>query len=92
MLAATRSLSTCSIAGYDLLRRNKSHAAFAAAQVIAHGKEFFSVDEWVVTTREKTGDKDGKDTALLDEDDGQYSDVEAGDRSRQVCHPCLDIA
>ena len=52
---------------------------------MAHGKEFFSVDEWVVTTREKAGDKDGKDAALLEEaDDGQYSDAEAGDHQPRV--------
>jgi len=56
-------------------------------QVVAHGKEFFSVDEWVVTTREKAGDKDGKDAALLEEDDGQYSDVEAGDHPPRVQPP-----
>ncbi len=58
-----------------------------AAQVVAHGKEWFSVDEWVVTTREKAGDKDGKDAALLEEDDGQYSDVEAGDHPPRVRPP-----
>ena len=52
--------------------------------MVAHGKEFFGVDQWVVTTREKAGDKDGKDASLLEEDDGQYSDVEAGDHPRQV--------
>lgn len=87
-LALTRPELACSARNHDRFGQLESDACLsAAAQVIAHGKEFFSVDEWVVTTREKAGDKDGKDAALLDEDDGQYSDAEAGDHSHQVPFP-----